>query len=78
MFWKREHKLKEIVNLLGLFVLIVAYVTMTTYPLTKYCYIIERVYYTYRLFVLFISTISLSCFCIQYHGGIREINSMPV
>ena len=51
------HNSKEIVNIQGLFVLTVGYVDMTTYPLTKYYYIIERVYFIYRLFVLFISTL---------------------
>ena len=31
---------------------------MTTYPLRKYYYIIESVYFIYRLFILFISTLS--------------------
>ena len=35
---------------------IVGYVDMITYPLTKYYYIIERVYFIYRLFILFAST----------------------
>ena len=34
---------KEIVNIQGLLVLTVGYVDMTTFPLTKYYYIIERV-----------------------------------
>ena len=42
----------------GLFVLTVGYVYMTTYPLTKYDYIMERVCFIYRLFILFISTLS--------------------
>ena len=42
----------------GLFIFTVGYVDMTTYPLRKYYYIIERVYFTYRLFILFITTFS--------------------
>ena len=61
-FWKRVHNSKEIVNIQGLFVLTVGYVDMTTYPLTKYYYIIERVYFIYRLFILFISTFSFLLF----------------
>ena len=40
----------------------VGYVDMTTYPLTKYYYIIERVYFIYRLFILFISILSFLMF----------------
>ena len=72
------HKEKEIVNLQGLLVLIVGYVDMIIYPLTKYYYIIERVYFIYRLFILFISTFSFLLFFIQYHGDIREIISISV
>ena len=50
-FWKRVHNSKEIVNLQGLFVC----VDIKTYPLTNYNYIIERVYFIYRLFILYIS-----------------------
>ena len=50
-FWKRVHNSKEIVNLQGLFVC----VDIKIYPLTNYYYIIERVYFIYRLFILFIS-----------------------
>ena len=62
------HNSKEIVNIQGLFVLTVGYVDMTTYPLTKYYhrdispwnyYTVERVYFIYRLLILFISTLSL-------------------
>ena len=35
---------------------------MTTYLLTKYYYIIERVYFFYRLFILFIITFSFLLF----------------
>ena len=56
------HNLKKIVNLQGLFVLAVSYVDMTTYPLTKYYYIIERESFIYRLFMLFISAFSFSTF----------------
>ena len=51
-----------------MFVLTVGYVDMTTYPLTKYYhrdispwnyYTVESVYFIYRLFILFISTLSL-------------------
>ena len=45
-----------------LFVLTVCYVDITTYPLTKYYYIIERVYFIYRLFILFITTFSFLLF----------------
>ena len=51
---------------------------MITYPQTKYYYIIERAYFIYRLFILFISTFSFLLFFIQYHGRIREIISIPV
>ena len=47
-FRKTVHNSKEIVNMRGLFVLTVGYVDMTTYPVTKYCYIIERVYFIIR------------------------------
>ena len=47
---------------------------MTTHPLTKY-YIIERLYFLYRLYYLSVFFYSC-CYYIQYHGGIREINSM--
>ena len=53
---------KEVVNLQGLLVLIVGYVDMITYPLTKYYFIIERVYFIYRLLILFISTLSFLLF----------------
>ena len=56
------HNSKEIVNIQGLFVLTVGYVDMTTYPLTKYYYIIERVYFIYELFILFVSTLSFLLF----------------
>ena len=61
-FWKRVHNSKEIVNIQDLFVLTVGNVDMTTYPLTKYYYIIEKVYFIYRLFVLFISTFQFLLF----------------
>ena len=57
-FWKKVHKSKAIVNIEVLFILTVGNVDMTTYLQTKYYYIIERVYFIYRLFVLFISTLS--------------------
>ena len=63
------HNSKEIVNIQGLFVLTVGYVQITTYPLTKCYYIIETVYFIYRLLILF--TLSFLLFYIQYHGGIR-------
>ena len=53
---------KEIVNIQGLFVLTVDYIDMTTYPPTKYHYIIERAYFIYSLFILFISTLSFLMF----------------
>ena len=43
-FWKRVNNSKGIVNIQGLLVFTVGYVDMTTYPLTKYYYIIEKVY----------------------------------
>ena len=55
-FRKIVHNLKEIVNLLGL--LACLFVDIKTYPLTKYYYFYERVYFIYRLFILFISTFS--------------------
>ena len=61
-FWKRVHNPKEIVNPQGLFVLAVGYVDVKTYPLTKYSYIIERLYFIYRLFKLFNSTFSFLLF----------------
>ena len=66
-------------NIQGLFILNIGYEDMTTYPLTKYYYIIERAYFIYKFFILFISSLSFFLvFYIQYHGGIREITSMPV
>ena len=56
------HDSKEIVNMKGLFALTVGYVDITTYPLTKYYYIIERVYFIYELFILFVSTLSFLLF----------------
>ena len=49
-FWKRVHNSKEIVNIQGFFVLTVGYVDMTTHPVTKYYYLIEGVYFIYKLF----------------------------
>ena len=66
---ERVHNSKEFVNMQDLFVLAVGYVDMTTYPLTKYYYIIERVYFIYRLFILFISIFSFSCF----YNSITEV-----
>ena len=51
-------KLKEIVNIQGFFVLNIGYVDMTTYAPIKYYYTNERVCFIYRLFALFISTMS--------------------
>ena len=45
-------------NIHGLFALTVCYGDINTYLPKKYYYIIERVYFIYRLFVLFISTLS--------------------
>ena len=56
------HNLKEIVNIQSLFLLTVGYVDMTVYQLTKYYYIIEIVYFIYRLFTLFISIFSFLLF----------------
>ena len=55
-FRKRALNSKDIVNIQILFVLTVGDVDMTTYPLRKYYYIIERIFFIYRLFILFIST----------------------
>ena len=57
-FWKREHNSQGTVNLQSLFVLTVGHVDLTTYPLTKYYYVIKRAYFIYKffLFLLFIST----------------------
>ena len=41
-------------------------VDMTTYPITKYYYIIEKVYFISRLFILFISTFSFLLFLNTY------------
>ena len=60
------HNLKEIANLQDLFVLTVGYVDMTTYSLTKYYYIAERVYFIHRLFILFISRFSFLLFLYLY------------
>ena len=56
------HNSKELVNLQGLFVLTVGYIDIKTYPLTKYYNIIKRVYFIYRLFIVFTSTFSLLLF----------------
>ena len=62
-FWKRVHNSKEMLNLQGLFVVLtVGYVDMTIYPLTKYYYIIEKLYFIYKFFILFISTFSFLLF----------------
>ena len=60
-FWKRLHNSKKIVNMQGLFVLTISRY-MAKYPLTKYYYIIEKVYFIYTLLVLFISTLSFLLF----------------
>ena len=80
------HNSKEIVNLQGWFVLTVGYIDMTTYPQVKYCHIIERVYFIYKLFMFYVYIRSIylsadfqsSYFYIQYHGSISEITSVPV
>ena len=46
----------------GWFVWTVGYLDMGTYPVTKYYYTIEKVYFIYRLFLLFISTLSFLLF----------------
>ena len=56
------HNLKEIVNLQNLFVLAGRYLDMTTNPLKEYYCTIERVYFIYKLFILFISTFSFLLF----------------
>ena len=64
--------MKEVVNIQGLFVLTVGYVDKTTYPLTKYYYIIERVYFIYRLFILFITTFSFLMFFMYSIMEVKE------
>ena len=59
-------------------VLIVGCVYMITYPLIKYYYIIKRVYFIYKFFLLFISTFSFLLFFIQHHRSIRHITSIPI
>ena len=59
---KRVYNSKEIVDLEFFFILSVSYVDMTTYPATKYYFIIERLYVIYRLLVLIISTFSFLLF----------------
>ena len=44
--------LKEIVNIQVLFVLTLGYVDMTTYPLTKYYYITESIFYLYVVYTI--------------------------
>ena len=61
-FWERVHNLKEIVNIQGLFVATVGYIDVTTYSLTNHHYIIEKIYFIYRLLILFISTLSFLLF----------------
>ena len=60
--WERVHNSKEIVNIQGLFVATVGYVDVTTYSLTNYYNIIERIYFIYRFLILFISTLSFLLF----------------
>ena len=75
------HNSKKIVNLQGLFVLTVVYVDMTTHPVRKYCHVIKRASFIDKFFYIFYySSVHFSscCFCMQYHGAIREITSMPV
>ena len=49
-------------NIQGLFVLTVGYIDMTTYPVIKYYYIIERAYFIHRMFILIMSTLSFLLF----------------
>ena len=72
------HNSQEIVDIQGFFVLTVGYVDVITYPLTKYYYIIEGIYFIYMLFILFVTTLSFLLFLYTVHGGIKEITSMPV
>ena len=60
-YWKKVHISNEIINLQGVCVLTVGYVDIKTYLLTKYYYIIERVYFICNLFI-FISTFSFLLF----------------
>ena len=62
LFRKRVYNSKEIVDLEDFFILSVSCVDMTTYPPTKYYFIIERLYVIYRLLVLIISTFSFLLF----------------
>ena len=77
-FWKKVHNSKEIVNMQGLFVLTVGYVDMNTFPLISNTILLKK----YILFIVCLYCLSVHfhscCFYIQYHGGIREINSMLV
>ena len=59
-FWKKVHNSKEIVNLQGSFFCFDLWLRryQNIYTLKKYYYIIERVYFIYRLLILFISTFS--------------------
>ena len=61
-FLAKNSFIEKAVNLKSLFLLTVGYVDMTTYPLTKYYYNIERVYLIYRFFIFFISTFSFLLF----------------
>ena len=46
VFWKRVYNSKEIVNLKKLSA--IGYINVTTYPLTKNYYFVDRVYFIYR------------------------------
>ena len=59
-FRKRVHNLKETVNIQGFDRWLRRYDHISTN--TKYYHIIERVYFIYRLLILFISTLSLLLF----------------
>ena len=65
-FWKRLHNSKEIVNLQGLFVLTVGYLDITTYPLTKYYYVIKRAYFIYKFFIFLLFTSTFSFWLLLY------------
>ena len=73
------HNSKGIVNFQGLFVLTVGYVDIKTYIHKQSIIILlkEHILFVGCLYYVLVHFHSC-CFYIQYHGGIREITSMPV
>ena len=61
------HNSEEIVNMKGLFVLNIGYVDMTTYPLTNYYYIIEKVYLTVHIIYQYIFILAVFIYSIMEH-----------